>query len=684
MAGEFVVFRVTLFSIILVLLAGCVSSKKPTAEPTHALATPKTSERTKEPVKEPVKEPAKEKPQAAPARVQSSANNDEEIKAITDLAKKNQWDEAETRATVLFEKSPQDPLVVRILGYVKKERQLRREQALEDSIREIDAKNSVFNPTIPGLLKEKKDRGLPANKALRDAVDQLEAVPYVPENFGKTVQEKGRLFDLESKEGKMAKLLSKEISVHVDNLTLEAMLLNIGQAEGINFVVDKTLPALKQTLLVNMDKVRLSEFLRYLSRNLDVQFQVGEDLIWVVDSKDPKRVLEETRVYHLRKGFILPAQFGPTEINRVSETKVLPTGNITTVTENQKIEQFVKDGASTSPSIEEAIKKFFIGTSTSTNAGTNVITGAGPKFQIDRERNVIMAWGTREQLEILDRIIEEFDRPIQQVLIEARFITISQAAFMQLGANWETGRNRLTAVPAPTDFTGLATTQTGLGLQTTFTNVLNRYDLSVTLKALEQGGESQTLSAPRLTLINNLPAHIEDGQVQYYYEEYTVKQQVTDRTTASSLVPIGKPAKLTSGASLDVVASIGGDGKTILLALKPEVKSSVQLVTFATVTDRNDAGNVVGTFDIKLPQYRTQTLSTRVAVKSGQTVVMGGVMEHNKSTFVESVPVLGHIPIIGAAFRTRTEVDSPRYLLVFVKATLLSDSGEFIEYEDQK
>jgi type IV pilus assembly protein PilQ len=498
-------------------------------------------------------------------------------------------------------------------------------------------------------------------------VEQLEAAPYVPESFGKTIQEKRPLFEMETKEGKMAKLLSKEISVHVDNLTLEAIIFNIGQTEGINLVADKSIPAFKQTLSVNMDKVKLSEFLRYVSRNLDVQFQVGDDMIYIVDSKDPKRVLEETRFYRLRKGFIIQAQFGPTEVNQVAVTTKLPTGDVITVTDNRKIQQFVQDGALPSPSIEDAIKKFFRGT-----------------YKMDMERNGILATGTREQLAVLEKIIEEFDRPIQQVLIEARFITISQAAFMQLGASWETGRSPLAGSPIPTDFTGLATTQAGLGLQTTFTNVLNRYDLSVTLKALEQGGESQTLSAPRLTLINNLPAHIEDGQVQYYYEQYTVKQQVTDRTTASSLVPDGKPVKLTSGASLDVVASIGGDGKSIMLALHPEVKSAVQLVTFATVTDRNDAGNVVGTFDIKLPQYRTQTLATRVVVKSGQTVVMGGVMEHNKSTFVESVPVLGHIPIIGAAFRTRTEVDNPRYLLIFVKATLLSDSGEFIEFEDKK
>ena len=158
---------------------------------------------------------------------------------------------------------------------------------------------------------------------------------------------------------------------------------------------------------------------------------------------------------------------------------------------------------------------------------------------------------------------------------------------------------------------------------------------------------------------------------------------MTDRTTASSLVPTGKPVSLTSGASLDVVASIGGDGKSILLALKPEVKQDVELVTFATVTDRNEAGEISSSFDIKLPEYRTQSLATRVVVKSGQTVVMGGVMEHVQSTFVESVPILGNIPIIGAAFRKRTEVDNPRYLLIFVTATLLSDSGEFVVFTEE-
>src|SRR5207237_10644435 len=89
-------------------------------------------------------------------------------------------------------------------------------------------------------------------------------------------------------------------------------------------------------------------------------------------------------------------------------------------------------------------------------------------------------------------------------------------------------------------------------------------------------------------------------------------------------------------------------------------------------------------FDINLPKYRTQELSTRVVVKSGETVVMGGVLERQRSTIVESVPVLGDIPIIGALFRRRTEVDTPRYLLIFVTATIVTDRGEFLVYDDER
>ncbi|MCC6234836.1 MAG: type II secretion system protein GspD [Verrucomicrobiales bacterium] len=586
--------------------------------------------------------------------------HDDSIKGIFKLAEEGDWETAERKASELYEANLGDPAIDRIYRWVLQQRQLRRAQQVEDKIREIDAKNSVFNPTIPNLLTEKKDRGLPPRKDIRDAIESIENSRYIPESYGKTIIRKGPMFDIEAARGRMANLLEKEVSVHLENATLETIIFNLGQAEGINFVADKNLPAFKQSLSVNLEKVRLDEFLRYVSRNLDIQFQIGSDLIWIVDGKDPKKLQEETRFYKLRHGFVLPAEFGASE---VVQTKAMnPQGQVTALTETKKIEQFVRDNAPVKTAIEQAIIDFF----------------KGSKYQIDYERNVILAAGTTEQLQVMDKIIEEFDRPIQQVLIEARFITITEAAFLQLGVQWESSRGA-TVQGSPIDFTGFGF-NVGSGIQEVFTNILDRSTLSATLNALEQSGESQTLSAPRLTLVNNRPASIEDGKVQYYYEEYQVKTQTLERRSSSALVPAGKPSKITSGVTLDVLASIGGDGQTILLALNPRVNSEVRLATFATITDVDEAGRPVSSFDIKLPEYRTQEIATRVSVKSGETVVMGGVLSREQTTFVESVPILGSLPIIGAAFRNRTEVDRPRYLLIFVTATILSDSGEFIRF----
>ena len=71
-----------------------------------------------------------------------------------------------------------------------------------------------------------------------------------------------------------------------------------------------------------------------------------------------------------------------------------------------------------------------------------------------------------------------------------------------------------------------------------------------------------------------------------------------------------------------------------------------------------------------------------MVVKSGETVVMGGVLERERSTFVEAVPVLGDLPSLGTFFRRRTEVDTPRYLLIFVTATIVKDTGEFLVYDE--
>ena len=576
-----------------------------------------------------------------------SANFEQPIREILALARSGKWIEAEAKATELKRSAPHDPAVERLHAWVATEGQRRRDRALETEFRQIEAQDSRFANKLTDVLLDPDARSLDLPRSLRGALDDVEKASNIPEPYGRTIERTAPMVGLaERPAGPMEEILQKPMTLQVDDITLESIIFTVGKNTGINFVADRSLPQFQRKLSVNLRDVPVSQFLDFVSRQMDLHFEVGDNLVWIVDAKDAKKSgFEETRFYRLRRGFIMPAQFGPAEVN---ETRVKDKDR-ETVTSNRKMEDFVRDGAPSAPSIDEAIRQFF----------------GGSKYLIDYERNIIVATGTRAQLRTLEEIIKEFDRPVQQVLIEARFITITESAFQQLGVNWETGR-ATNAPRSAVDYTGLGT-NVGLGLQKTFTDVLGDDALTATLNAIEQSGEAQTLSAPRLTVVNNRPATIRDGNTQYFYEEYTV-------------VPKGKPTKLTAGVSLDVLASIGGDGRSIMLALKPAVSQDVQLVTFATISDLDAQGRVASTFDIKLPQSRDQEISTRVIVQSGETVVMGGVIENVQSTFTESVPILGKLPLIGAAFRTKTEVSKPRYLLIFVTATLLSETGEFIRY----
>ena len=601
-------------------------------------------------------------------RVEYSAAYDKELESIFRLSEKGKWEEAEAEVGLLLQKHPKDSTLLRIGEWVATQKKLLRQQAIEDRIRTIDAKQTGMNPSIRDIWQDNKNRGLPPRKDIRDALEMIQAEPYVPETFGKKITKRGFLFDARSELGRMSGLLDNTVSIQVDEKTVKEILFGIGGKEGINFIADHGLAPLEQKLTLNLDRVKLGELLGYISRNAGVQFQVGEDLIWVIDGKASKELIEQTRFYRLRHGFMMPAQFGPEETTLVT---VKPEKGPTTITETAKYEMFVNDSIMKKPSIEEAIEKFF----------------KGSHHMIDYERNLIVATGTPAQFEVLERIIEEFDRPIQQVLIEARFITISEAAFLDVGFRWASS----VAGSPSQDQTGIGGgalgSEEGLLTRITFQNVfkensiLSNADLSAALTALEQSGESQLLSAPRLTLLNNRPGSINDGEVNYYYEQFTIEETLTERQYSQRLVPLGSPSKITAGVSLEVVASIGGDGQSILLALHPVVNQNVRYVSLKGQTIDEVTEGEQNKLEIFLPQWRTQELATRVVVGSGQSVMMGGVLEREQRTIVESVPILGNLPGIGAMFRKRSTIDKPRYLLIFVTATLLDENGSFVTYE---
>ena len=82
------------------------------------------------------------------------------------------------------------------------------------------------------------------------------------------------------------------------------------------------------------------------------------------------------------------------------------------------------------------------------------------------------------------------------------------------------------------------------------------------------------------------------------------------------------------------------------------------------------------TSSIKLPIFQRSTLETEVVTRSGETVVMGGLIRSVESRSLEKVPILGDVPWLGRLFRHDTVEEKKQNLLIFVTGTILSETGE--------
>jgi beta-lactamase regulating signal transducer with metallopeptidase domain/HEAT repeat protein len=101
----------------------------------------------------------------------------------------------------------------------------------------------------------------------------------------------GIRYNLGKTNSRMVETLEQEVTVRLDNVPLEGLMANLSTNWGVNIVADKSLRALTNRLSVNLDQVELLDLFRYLARNYSLQFQVGDEVVWVVDAKDEKRRL---------------------------------------------------------------------------------------------------------------------------------------------------------------------------------------------------------------------------------------------------------------------------------------------------------------------------------------------------------------------------------------------------------
>jgi type IV pilus assembly protein PilQ len=302
----------------------------------------------------------------------------------------------------------------------------------------------------------------------------------------------------------------------------------------------------------------------------------------------------------------------------------------------------------------------------------------------DERTNTLLVNDTPQKVQEIRQLVAVLDKPVQQVLIEARIVIATDNFTRELGAklgidSWgRSGNQRVVTADTVDDVTKLnnsivSAEQAAPGTGTiTFPGGLNvnlpsttqgtssfalgiisgHYMLDLELSAAQIEGRSETISEPKVITANQQEAVIDQGQEIGYL---TFQNSGGGGGQGTATVQF-KDAVL----ELRVTPTITADNR-VFMQLKVKKDAINQLVP-------NPGGGFV-------PQLDKREIDTSVLVDNGQTVVLGGVYEFQKSTDLKKVPFLGDIPILGALFRDKKNVNNKAQLLIFVTPRILGQEA---------
>lgn len=131
------------------------------------------------------------------------------------------------------------------------------------------------------------------------------------------------------------------------------------------------------------------------------------------------------------------------------------------------------------------------------------------------------------------------------------------------------------------------------------------------------------------------------------------------------------------GVILQVTPQVSDDGQMISLTLNPQIISDPEWKDYGFDYPIGMDGDRAQTIHLAMEQpiFKVRSVSTKISIYNGATVVMGGMITEARSEVNDKVPFLGDIPLIGRLFRSTYEQSVKRNLLIFVTARMVDPAG---------
>jgi len=289
-------------------------------------------------------------------------------------------------------------------------------------------------------------------------------------------------------------------------------------------------------------------------------------------------------------------------------------------------------------------------------------TEDGKSVMITPQAGLVTVRAMPKEIRSIKAFLDVSEEIIQrQVILEARIIEVALDDGYQQGINW----GQVLANSGSTDFQFSNTAGTiGNSLSATLGNVTSlsfvNKDFSGVLSLLSTQGNVQVLSSPRVTAINNQKAVIKVGNDEYFVTDVSSQSTISSSTT--SVVPNIELTPFFSGIALDVTPQIAADGM-VLLHVHPSVIETQEQEKIVTLNQEQ--------FVLPLAQSNIRESDTVIRAKSGEIVVIGGLMQSIISDSVSKTPLLGDIPILGNLFKNKQNSEVKKELVILIKPTVV-------------
>ncbi len=251
----------------------------------------------------------------------------------------------------------------------------------------------------------------------------------------------------------------------------------------------------------------------------------------------------------------------------------------------------------------------------------------------------------------------------RQVIIEAKIIEIILDDSHQAGVNWQSVvREAIETAPVLTGVGAI-----GTSFRNVFTVGATAGDFSAFVEFLETQGKTNILSSPRISTLNNQKAIIKVGS-----DEYFITDVSSDTITTGTSTIVNPDITFTpffSGIALDVTPQIN-DADEITLHIHPSITRVENRIRNFTINGQNNS--------IPLALNTIRESDSIVKVKSGQIIVIGGLMQEIREENKKGIAGLSQIPYLGNLFRVNSLETQKSELVILLKATIINDQNDWL------